>query len=111
MPQLGLGHVYPLVARLDDPDDLREVVLGGRRLLCRCVCSYGVLVMAHRTVAEQHTQRDVVIRLHGHVLPYLELVYGLEDGEPVAHAIHAQLLQLGMLQRSQHIARDAFVCQ
>jgi hypothetical protein len=38
------------------------------------------------------TQRDVVVGLYGHILLDLDLVDGLEDGEAVAHAPHAQLL-------------------
>ena len=33
MPQLRLSCVYALITRLDDPDYLGEVVLGGRRFL------------------------------------------------------------------------------
>lgn len=44
------------------------------------------------------TQRNVVIRVHGHILPYLDVVDSLEDGEAVADAADAQLLQLRVLQ-------------
>ena len=55
------------------------------------------------------TQGNVVVRLHGHVLLDLDLVDGLEYGQAVADAAHAHLLELGMLQRDQHVAGDALI--
>jgi hypothetical protein len=46
---------------------------------------------------ETRTQWNVVIRVHGHILPYLDVIDGLEDGETVAHTAHAQFFQLCML--------------
>lgn len=39
MPQLRLGCMYALIARLHDPDHLCEVVLRGRRFLGGGFCS------------------------------------------------------------------------
>lgn len=66
--------------------------------------------MAGQGGSRELTQRDVVVWLHGHVLPYLDLVDGLENGEAVANAGDAQVLEVGMLQCCQCIARDALLC-
>jgi hypothetical protein len=55
------------------------------------------------------TQRDVVVWLNGHALLHFDLVDGLEDGEAVAHAVQANLLELGMLDFDQHLARELVI--
>jgi len=51
-----------------------------------------------------------VVRIYGHILLDLDLVDGLEDGQPVADTVQADLFEFGMLQRYQSIARYALVC-
>jgi hypothetical protein len=56
------------------------------------------------------TQGHVVVRFYGHVLLDLHLVDGLEDGEAMSDAVDTHLLQLGMLEGCEHIARNDLLC-
>jgi hypothetical protein len=50
------------------------------------------------------TQGHVIVWFYGHILLDLELVDGLENGQTVSNTANAHLLELGVLQRRQHIA-------
>jgi hypothetical protein len=52
-----------------------------------------------------------VVRVHGHILLDLDLVDGLQYGQTVADTVEANLLEVGMLQHDQGVARDALVCR
>lgn len=51
-----------------------------------------------------------MIRLNGHILLDLDLVDSLEDGEAVANTVEADLLELGMLDLDQDLARELVFC-
>jgi len=70
--------------------------------VCVCVCMFGRCCRL--------TKRHIILGVERHILPYLDLVYGLEDGKAMAHAAHAQLFQLGVLQCGEHVACDALIC-
>lgn len=56
------------------------------------------------------TRRDVVPVLDGDVLRDLELVDGLEDGEALPDRVHADVLERGMIEVDEDVARDAVLC-
>jgi len=48
--------------------------------------------------------------LDGDVLSNLEVVHGLEDGEALADRVDADVLEGGMVEVDEDVARDAVVC-
>ena len=117
--ELRLGRVYALVTRLDDADDFGKVILGGRGFLCSrvCGCGGGLASRLQRGACGwglcgrccKLTKRHIVLRVERYILPYLDLIDGLENGEAMAHTAYTQLLQLGVLQCGEHVACDALI--
>ncbi len=57
----------------------------------------------------QRTERDIVVALYGHVLRPLDVVDALQDGQAVADAGDAHLLQVVVQQSDQGLADDLIV--